>query len=159
MAIEEDLKDCREVSFQAALLYTSSKVRTALVTARDLHPDLRYDEQGERRIRVHTLCVPTTASLQEVIQSADQQCIVGLLAKMAVDRTLNTNLADAREAFINVCVDTIERWAGLSIQHPVYVVSMTTPCSGGRCCSVSASRGCCRAQQRLNCFLFWFWRF
>ena len=117
MAIEEDLKDCREVSFQAALLYTSSKVRTAdLVTARDLHPDLRYDEQGERRIRVHTLCVPTTASLQEVIQSADQQCIVGLLAKMAVDRTLNTNLADAREAFINVCVDTIERWAGLSIQ-------------------------------------------
>ena len=66
--------------------------------------------QGERRIRVHTLCVPTTASLQEVIQSADQQCIVGLLAKMAVDRTLNTNLADAREAFINVCVDTIERW-------------------------------------------------
>ena len=89
VAIEDDLKDCREVSFQAALLYTSSK--------------------GERRIRVHTLCVPTTASLQEVIQGADQQCIVGLLAKMAVDRTLNSNLADAREAFINVCVDTIER--------------------------------------------------
>ena len=78
--------------------------------------DLRYDEQGERRIRVHTLCVPTTASLQEVIQSADQQCIVGLLAKMAVDRTLNTNLADAREAFINVCVDTIERWPERSLQ-------------------------------------------
>jgi len=90
VAIEEDLKDSREVSFQAALLYTSSK--------------------GERRIRVHTLCVPTTASLQEVVQGADQHCIVGLLAKMAVDRTLNTNLADAREAFINVCVDTIERW-------------------------------------------------
>ena len=59
---------------------------------------------------MHTLCIPTSASLQEVIQSADQQCIVGLLAKMAVDRTLNTNLADAREAFINVCVDTIERY-------------------------------------------------
>ena len=28
VAIEEDLKDCREVSFQAALLYTSSKVQT-----------------------------------------------------------------------------------------------------------------------------------
>ena len=89
MAIEEDLKDSREVSFQAALLYTSSK--------------------GERRIRVHTLCVPTTASLQEVVQGADQHCMVGLLAKMAVDRTLNSTLADAREAFINVCVDTIER--------------------------------------------------
>jgi len=90
VSIEEDLKDSREVSFQAALLYTSSK--------------------GERRIRVHTLCVPVSASLQEVVQGADQHCIVGLLAKMAVDRTLNSNLADAREAFINVCVDTIERW-------------------------------------------------
>jgi len=90
VAIEEDLKDSREVSFQAALLYTSSK--------------------GERRIRVHTLCIPTTASLQEVVQGADQHCIVGLLAKMAVDRTLNSTLSDAREAFINVCVDTIERW-------------------------------------------------
>ena len=26
------------------------------------------------------------------------------------DRTLNSSLADAREAFINVCVDAIERW-------------------------------------------------
>lgn len=105
VSIDEDLKDCREVSFQAALLYTSSK--------------------GERRIRVHTLCVPTTASLQEVIQSADQQCIVGLLAKMAVDRTLNTNLADAREAFINVCVDTIERWKMLQCINQPGVL----PCS------------------------------
>lgn len=105
VAIEEDLKDCREVSFQAALLYTSSK--------------------GERRIRVHTLCIPTSASLQEVVQSADQQCIVGLLAKMAVDRTLNTNLADAREAFINVCVDTIERWKMLQCINQPGVL----PCS------------------------------
>jgi len=90
VSIEEDLKDSREVSFQAALLYTSSK--------------------GERRIRVHTLCLPTTASLQEVVQGADQHCIVGLLSKMAVDRTLNSSLSDAREAFINVCVDAIERW-------------------------------------------------
>jgi len=90
VAIEEDLKDSREVSFQAALLYTSSK--------------------GERRIRVHTLCIPVSNSLQEIIQGADQHCIVGLLAKMAVDRSLNSSLTDAREAFINVCVDTIERW-------------------------------------------------
>lgn len=90
VSIEEDLKDSREVSFQAALLYTSSK--------------------GERRIRVHTLCLPTTASLQEVIQGADQHCVIGLLSKMAVDRSLNSSLADAREAFINVCVDAIERW-------------------------------------------------
>jgi len=90
VSIDEDLKDSREVSFQAALLYTSSK--------------------GERRIRVHTLCIPICSSLQEIIQGADQQCIVGLLAKMAVDRSLNSRLADAKEAFINACVDIISRW-------------------------------------------------
>ena len=61
MSIEDDLRDSREVAFQAALLYTSSK--------------------GERRIRVHTFCLPTTASVTDVINSADQQAIVGMLAK------------------------------------------------------------------------------
>lgn len=61
VSIEDDLRDSREVSFQAALLYTSSK--------------------GERRIRVHTLCLPTTNSVSEVINRADQQAIVGMLAK------------------------------------------------------------------------------
>ncbi|XP_023348938.1 protein transport protein Sec24A, partial [Eurytemora carolleeae] len=90
VSIDEDLKDSREVSFQAALLYTSSK--------------------GERRIRVHTLCIPVCSSLQEIIQGADQQCIIGLLAKMAVDRSLNSSLVDAKEAFINACIDSISRW-------------------------------------------------
>jgi len=90
VSIDEDLKDSREVSFQAALLYTSSK--------------------GERRIRVHTLCIPISSNLQEIIQGADQQCIIGLLTKMAVDRSLNSSLSDAKEAFINACVDTISRW-------------------------------------------------
>ena len=37
---------------------------------------------GERRIRVHTLCLPVTNQLSEVYASADQQAIVALLAKM-----------------------------------------------------------------------------
>ncbi|XP_055534166.1 protein transport protein Sec24A isoform X2 [Wyeomyia smithii] len=82
---EESLAECKTVCFQAALLYTSSK--------------------AERRIRVHTLCVPVTASLSEVMYSADAQCIVGLLAKMAVDRSLSSSLSDARDAFINATVD------------------------------------------------------
>jgi protein transport protein SEC24 len=77
----------KTVCFQAALLYTSSK--------------------AERRIRVHTLCLPVTASLTDVLYSADVQCIVGLLAKMAVDRSLTSNLADARDAFINATVDVL----------------------------------------------------
>ena len=61
MAIEDDL-DGSTACFQAALLYTSSK--------------------GERRIRVHTLCLPVTTSLQDVFLGADQLAIVGMLAKM-----------------------------------------------------------------------------
>ncbi|TRY80868.1 hypothetical protein TCAL_12910, partial [Tigriopus californicus] len=61
VAIEDDLRDSREVCFQAALLYTSSK--------------------GERRIRVHTICLPTTTNVSEVINGADQEAIVGMLAK------------------------------------------------------------------------------
>lgn len=82
---EESLAECKTVCFQAALLYTSSK--------------------AERRIRVHTLCIPVTASLSEVMYSADSQCIVGLLSKMAVDRSLTSSLSDARDAFINATVD------------------------------------------------------
>ncbi|XP_055611461.1 protein transport protein Sec24A [Uranotaenia lowii] len=85
ISYEESLADCKTVCFQAALLYTSSK--------------------AERRIRVHTLCIPVTASLSEVMYSADSQCIAGLLAKMAVDRSLSSNLSDARDAFINATVD------------------------------------------------------
>jgi len=109
VSIEDDLRDSREVSFQAALLYTSSK--------------------GERRIRVHTLCIPTSASLQEIIQGADQHCIVGLLAKMAVDRSLNSSLSDAREAYINVCVDTVSRWKMVqSINQPGVLATSQSLC-------------------------------
>lgn len=85
ISYEESLSDVRTVCFQAALLYTSS--------------------QGERRIRVHTLCLPVTASLTDVMHSADQQAIIGLISKMAVDRSLQSNINDARDAFINASVD------------------------------------------------------
>ncbi|CAH0561276.1 unnamed protein product [Brassicogethes aeneus] len=90
VSIEESLSDVQTVCFQAALLYTSSK--------------------GERRIRVHTLCLPVVSTLQDVINSADQQCIVGLLSKMAVDRSMQANLSDAREAFINVAIDILSSY-------------------------------------------------
>lgn len=85
ISYEESLADTKTVCFQAALLYTSSK--------------------GERRIRVHTLCLPVTSSLSDVMHSADGQAIIGLISKMAVDRSLQSSIADARDAFINASVD------------------------------------------------------
>lgn len=54
---------------------------------------------------MHTLCLPVTNSLTDVIRSADTQCIIGMLAKMAVDRSLQATMSDARDAFINATID------------------------------------------------------
>ncbi|XP_046813506.1 protein transport protein Sec24A [Vespa crabro] len=90
ISIEESLAETQNVCFQAALLYTSSK--------------------GERRIRVHTLCLPVVSSLTDILHSADQQCIIGLLSKMAVDRSQQSSLSDARDALINVAIDVLSAY-------------------------------------------------
>ena len=87
ISYEESLSDVKTVCFQAALLYTNS--------------------EGERRIRVHTMCLPVTGSLSEIMHAADTEGIIGLLTKMAVDRSITSNVADAREAFINATVDIL----------------------------------------------------
>lgn len=90
VSIDENLSELQTVCFQAALLYTSSK--------------------GERRIRVHTLCLPIANSLSDVLNSADQLCIIGLLSKMAVDRSMESSISDAREAFVNVAADILSSY-------------------------------------------------
>nr|XP_026485759.1 protein transport protein Sec24A [Vanessa tameamea]XP_026485760.1 protein transport protein Sec24A [Vanessa tameamea] len=87
LTIEESLSDLQQVCFQAALLYTSSK--------------------GERRIRVHTLALPIANTLPDILHAADQQCIIGLLSKMAVDRCVSASMSEAKEALINAAVDML----------------------------------------------------
>merc|ERR1712223_381685 len=100
VSIEDDLRDSREVTFQAALLYTSSK--------------------GERRIRVHTLCLPTSNSVSEIINGADQAAVVGMLAKFAADRATSDSVADAKEGLEVSCVDAAETFKlhGCSMSVP-----------------------------------------
>ncbi|XP_059207480.1 protein transport protein Sec24A isoform X3 [Centropristis striata] len=100
MSIEENLDDMQAVSFQAALLYTSSK--------------------GERRIRVHTLCLPVVNSLSDIFAGADVQAITGLLACMAVDRSATASMSDARDAMTNAAIDSLTsyRQSVLTIQQP-----------------------------------------
>lgn len=62
VSIDEPLTDVSTVCFQAALLYTSSK--------------------GERRIRIHTYCLPISPNLNELINGADAEAIIGLVIKM-----------------------------------------------------------------------------
>ncbi|CAJ0579842.1 unnamed protein product, partial [Mesorhabditis spiculigera] len=78
-------------SFQAALLYTSSK--------------------GDRRIRVHTLCLPIVSDLTTIYSSFDLKAATSLIVKMGVDRCLSGSpLTDAREATINAVVDALSAY-------------------------------------------------
>lgn len=90
ISYEESLSEIKTVCFQAALLYTSSK--------------------GERRIRVHTLCLPVCSSLTDIMNGADCQAIIGLISKMAVDRSLQSSISDARDAFINASTDVFSAY-------------------------------------------------
>ncbi|XP_032511494.2 protein transport protein Sec24A [Danaus plexippus] len=87
LSIDESLTELQHVCFQAALLYTSSK--------------------GERRIRVHTLSLPVASTLPDVLHSADQHAVIGLLAKMAVDRCVSASMSEAKEALMNAAVDML----------------------------------------------------
>lgn len=53
---------------------------------------------GERRIRVMTLALPTTQSLADVYASADQAAITTYFSHKAVERTLGSGLEQARDA-------------------------------------------------------------
>ncbi|XP_053573187.1 LOW QUALITY PROTEIN: protein transport protein Sec24A [Bombina bombina] len=100
MSVEESLTDTSVVSFQSALLYTSSK--------------------GERRIRVHTMCLPVVSALSDVYAGADVQAVTGLLANMAVDRSITSSLSDARDALVNAAIDSLSsyRTSVLTVQQP-----------------------------------------
>lgn len=89
IAIEDDLKpDTRYVYFQASILYTTP--------------------EAERRIRVHTARYQTVTTLPEIIYGAHQPAIVAMLAKMAVDRSLQASIGEAKEALIGAAIDLIE---------------------------------------------------
>uniref|UniRef100_H0X1S0 SEC24 homolog B, COPII coat complex component n=1 Tax=Otolemur garnettii TaxID=30611 RepID=H0X1S0_OTOGA len=107
LSIEESLTDTSLVCFQTALLYTSSK--------------------GERRIRVHTLCLPVVSSLADVYAGVDVQAAICLLANMAVDRSVSSSLSDARDALVNAVVDSLSAYGSTisNLQHSALIA----PCS------------------------------
>lgn len=77
VAIDENINK-NMVCLQAAVLHTTCN--------------------GERRIRVLTLALPTTTNLSDVYASADQCAITTYFSHKAVERTLGSGLEAARDA-------------------------------------------------------------
>jgi protein transport protein SEC24 len=90
----------RTAAVQAALLYTTT--------------------QGQRRIRVLTISLPVVSQLAPIFKSADLDAVVNIMTKMAIKKSVDSSLADAREALVNKCVDilAVYRRAFASPQTP-----------------------------------------
>ena len=78
---EDSFLSSEVVTVQAALLYTSSA--------------------GERRIRVHTMVVPVTQSLSEMVYSMDTDAAFNVLSKQAVEIACKTGFQNARDQVQN----------------------------------------------------------
>ncbi|MBZ6375838.1 MAG: hypothetical protein LBE67_12785 [Kocuria palustris] len=65
---------------------------------------------GERRIRVLTLALPTTQNLADIYASADQQAIATFFSHKAVERTLSSGLEPAREALQAKIVELLQTY-------------------------------------------------
>ncbi|KFG56874.1 putative transport protein Sec24 [Toxoplasma gondii RUB] len=81
------------VAVQAALLYTNS--------------------DGERRIRVHTFCMPVSQNIQDIVSSMDPEVVTCLLIQQAIDQSLRSKIADGR-AFLQTSCSQL-----LSVLHSV----------------------------------------
>ncbi|KAF8315002.1 CPII coat sec24 protein [Clavulina sp. PMI_390] len=87
--IEDDIKGTHVV-FQTASLHTNC--------------------EGERRIRVITLALPTTTNISQIYASADQVAIATFLASKAVERSISHKLEDARDAVTNKVGDILNAY-------------------------------------------------
>ncbi|CAF1088386.1 unnamed protein product [Adineta steineri] len=100
VSIEDTLASYTSVTFQVALLYTSSK--------------------SERRIRVHTLSLPVSSSLTEICGNADQEAITSLVAKMAAERSMTSSIYEARDAMSNVSCDILKACLSNNISNRAF---------------------------------------
>lgn len=69
---------------------------------------LHTTSNGERRIRVMTLALPTTTSIADVFASADQCAITTFFSHKAVERALSSGLEPAREALQSKLIELLQ---------------------------------------------------
>ncbi|KAL7753856.1 COPII coat Sec23p-Sfb3p heterodimer component [Sorochytrium milnesiophthora] len=92
VAVKHDgkLDERNDSAFQVALLYTTA--------------------HGERRIRVHTLCVQNTSLLGNVFRFADMDTSVNFIAKAAMSNVLNVPIRTVRDQLTEKCVKILSSY-------------------------------------------------
>ncbi|XP_024519134.1 protein transport protein Sec24-like At3g07100 isoform X1 [Selaginella moellendorffii] len=128
-ALEDTLLTSQLAYFQVALLYTSSS--------------------GERRIRVHTAAVPIVQELSVMYKEASIGAVVGVLSRLAVEKSLNDKLENARQYVHVKMVNALREYKNMyAVKHslmgriifpeslkllPLYVLALSksVPLRGG----------------------------
>lgn len=65
---------------------------------------------GERRIRVMTLALPTTQNLADIYASADQGAVTAFYSHKAVERSLGGSLEGARDALQTKLIELLQTY-------------------------------------------------
>ena len=87
LSYEDPILNATVITIQSALLYTSAS--------------------GERRIRVSTMVLPVTTSLNEMISTADIDAMVNLMGKQATETALKTGFENSRNRIHSSAVEMI----------------------------------------------------
>ncbi len=85
---EENLTAIRKVSFQVALLYTTST--------------------HERRIRVMNKCLPVSSSLADIFRTANSDVLCDLIFKAAARKAVDHRPVQARDGVINTVAEILQ---------------------------------------------------
>eukprot|EP00124_Ichthyophonus_hoferi_P002589 Ihof_evm2s182 gene=Ihof_evmTU2s182 len=80
--------------------------------------------KGERRVRVHTLCLPITNKIEDVISGADNEAIATLLAKMAIDWGISTKPSNMREALKKIITNFMAISKNNDVAEPTFPLSL-----------------------------------
>lgn len=106
LSFEDPILAASVITLQSALLYTSSN--------------------GERRIRVTTMVLPVTSSVQDMVASVDMDVLVNILAKQSTETALKTGFENARNRAHTAAVEMLraskaptQPTAGGMYGHPV----------------------------------------
>lgn len=87
---EQPVLNAGTICLQSALLYTSSN--------------------GERRIRVNTIALPTTNVEKDVFESVKIDALCNVMMKASVDLSLKSGLGSGRTKLQNDCTDMVRSW-------------------------------------------------
>eukprot|EP00921_Rhytidocystis_pertsovi_P012141 GHVQ01019654.1.p1 GENE.GHVQ01019654.1~~GHVQ01019654.1.p1 ORF type:complete len:681 (+),score=54.96 GHVQ01019654.1:1136-3178(+) len=92
LEMEENVVQESLAYLQSALLYTNS--------------------DGERRIRVHTFCLPVTQHFSEIGNSMDVQVTAVILAQQAMQTSIKSKLAEGRSYLQTLCSQIVSSGQG-----------------------------------------------